>query len=54
MWKINSSAITNFNASRGELQALILFWILAASKTAKKPEEILSKLIPGQDLSFEQ
>lgn len=54
LWKVDSTTITNFNASKGELQALILFWILAAGKTAKKSEEILTKLLPKEDLPFEQ
>jgi len=54
MWKIDSSEITNYNASRGEIQALIIFWVLAAGKTAKGAERILSLLLPKKDLPFHQ
>lgn len=54
MWKIDSSTITNYNASKGELQALSIFWILAAGKTAKSAERILSLLLIKKDLPFSQ
>lgn len=54
MWQVDSSKITNFNTSKGELQALIIFWVLAAGKTAKSAEKILSLLLPKKDLPFNQ
>lgn len=54
MWQVDSAKITNYNASKGELQALIIFWILAAGKTASSAERILLKLIPFKNLPFEQ
>jgi thermostable 8-oxoguanine DNA glycosylase len=54
MWQIDSSKITNYNPSKGELQALIIFWVLAAGKTAKSAERILSELIPSKQFPFEQ
>jgi hypothetical protein len=40
MWQIDSKNITNYNASRGELQSMIIFWVLASGKTAKTAEKI--------------
>ncbi len=54
MWQIDSKNITNFNASRGELQSMIIFWVLAAGKTAKTAEKILTNLVPKRDLPFHQ
>lgn len=54
MWQVDSNKITNFNASKGELQALIIFWVLAAGKTAKSAEKILSLFLPKKDLPFNQ
>ena len=54
MWQINSTKITNYNSSKGELQALIIFWVLAAGKTAKNSEKILSLLLPKRELPFTQ
>lgn len=54
MWQIDSSKITNYNPSKGELEALIIFWVLAAGKTAKSAEKILFKLIPFKKNPFEQ
>jgi len=54
MWQIDSSKITNYNPSKGEFQALIIFWVLAAGKTAKGAERILSLLLPKRDLPFSQ
>ena len=54
MWQVNSAKITNYNASKGELQALIIFWILAAGKTASSAERILSQLVPFKNFPFEQ
>ncbi len=54
MWQIDSKNITNYNASRGELQSMIIFWVLAAGKTAKTAEKILANLIPKRDLPFSQ
>lgn len=54
MWQIDSKNITNYNASRGELQSMIIFWVLAAGKTATTAEKILSNLIPKMDLPFNQ
>ncbi len=54
MWTIDSKNITNFNASRGELQSMIIFWVLAAGKTAKTAEKILTNLVPKRDVPFHQ
>ncbi len=54
MWQVDSKNITNYNSSKGELQATILFWVLAAGKTAKSAELILSNLLEKRDLPFEQ
>lgn len=54
MWKVDSKNITNFEASIGELQSLILFWILAAGKTASGSERILNELLIKQSLPFTQ
>lgn len=54
-WKIDSKNITDFYATRGTLEAMIIFWILAAGKTAKGAERILSVLLPNdRKLPFEQ
>lgn len=45
MWKVDSSKITEYNASNNKLEALIIFWILAAGKTAKGAERILGELV---------
>ncbi len=51
MWTIDSRNITDFNASENKLEALIIFWILAAGKTAKGAEKILSSMLPDENVS---
>lgn len=54
-WLINSKLITNFNASTGELQAQILFWIFAAGKTASSAEILVQRLCPDKNTNpFDQ
>lgn len=54
-WEIDSKNITDFNASNGKLESMVIFWILAAGKTAKGAERILSNLLTDDtQLPFEQ
>jgi len=54
MWQIDSRAITDYNASKEKLEALIMFWVLAAGKSAKGATRILMELVDWPDSPFFQ